>query len=117
LLVVRVSALNALRSRHSEFTRERQRFTRRRLMRTAGDCGFRVLRCTYANTLLLPAALARFRLWEPLTRQPAASGTGPIPAWLDRILYFPLAFEATLLAQGVDLPVGQSLILIAAKNE
>ena len=77
LLLLRVAALNVLRSRHSEFTGERQRFTRGQLVRTARDCGFRVLRCSYANTLLLPVALARFRFWEPLTRRPPASGTGP----------------------------------------
>jgi SAM-dependent methyltransferase len=117
LLLLRVSALNALRSRHSEFTGERQRFTRRRLIRVARDCGFRVLRCTYANTLLLPVALARFRLWEPLMRRPPASGTGPVSAWLDRLLYLPLAVEASLLTRGFDLPVGQSLILIAEKGD
>jgi len=117
LLLLRVSALNVLRSRHSEFTGERQRFTRYRLTRAARDCGFRVLRCTYANTLLFPVALVRFRLWEPLMRRPPATGTGPVPAWLDRLLYLPLALEASLLSQGFDLPVGQSLILIAEKGE
>ena len=71
LLVLRVSALDILRSRHSAFAFERQRFTRRRLMGLVAGCGVRVLRCTYANALLLPVALAKFRLWEPL---PARAG-------------------------------------------
>ena len=33
--------------------------------------GIRVLRCTYVNSLLLPVALSKFRVWEPLTA-PAA---------------------------------------------
>ena len=49
--------------------------------------GIKVLRCTYANSLLMPVALARFRVWEPLTRQPAASGVEPVARWLDRLLY------------------------------
>lgn len=115
LLVLRVSALDVLRSRHSEFVHERQRFTRGRLVRTALEQGFRVLRCTYANSLLLPVALARFRMWEPLIGGPPASGTAPVPRWLDRLLYVPLALEAAFVSRGWNLPVGQSLILIAAK--
>jgi len=116
LLVIRVSALDALRSRHSEFVMERQRFTRRRLMDLAQSCGIRVLRCSYANSLLMPVALAKFRFWEPLRRQPAASGVGAGPAWLDRILYRTLAFEASCLAAGLNFFLGQSLILIGEKS-
>ena len=117
LLVLRVSALDVLRSRHSQFTCERQRFTRSRLVRGVREAGFRVLRCTYANTVLLPVALARFRLWEPLTRQAPASGTSALPGWLNRALAVPLAIEADLISRGVDFPVGQSLILIGEKTE
>ena len=115
MLVLRVSALNLLRSRHSEFTHERQRFTRGRLERLARGHGFRVLRCTYANSLLLPVAIARFRLWEPLLRKPPASGTEPVSPWLDRLLYKPLAIEAAMLRRGFNFPAGQSLILLGEK--
>ena len=116
LLVLRVAALDVLRSRHSQFTWERQRFTRSRVRRAAARGGFSVLRCTYANTLLLPVALTRFRIWEPLVRCPQASGTAPLRQWLDNLLYFPLALEASLLSKGLNFPVGQSLILIASKK-
>lgn len=62
-------------------------------------------------------ALVRFRLWEPLMRHAPASGTRSIPAWLDRMLSFPLAIEAGLLSRGVNLPLGQSLILIGEKAD
>jgi len=116
LLVLRVSALDILRSRHSEFAMERQRFTRSRLKRLAASSGFAVQRISYANSLLLPAALAKFRVWEPLTRQPPASGVKPVPGWLDRLLYAPLAVEAGWLGAGLNLPLGQSLILLAKKH-
>lgn len=116
LLVLRVSALDALRSRHSQFAGERQRFTRGRLCRQVSASGIRVLRATYANALLLPVALARFRLWEPLTRQAPASGVTPVAPWLDRLLYAPLALEAACLRAGLNFPLGQSLILIGEKS-
>jgi len=115
LLALRASACEALRSRHSDFVCERQRFTRPRLRAMAEECGIRVLRCTYANTLLAPVALAKFRLWEPLTRKPAETGIQPAPPWLNRLLYLPLAWEAAWVGAGHDLPAGQSLLLIGEK--
>ena len=115
LLVVRTAALHLLRSRHSEFVYERQRFTRSRLTELARNAGIRVLRCTYANSLLLPIALAKFRLWEPLTRQAPSSGVEPVAPWLDRILFGALAAEAKWIGAGHDLPIGQSLVLIGEK--
>jgi ubiquinone/menaquinone biosynthesis C-methylase UbiE len=50
LCVVRVSALDWLRSRHSQFAAERQRFTRPRLIRQLEQAGLRVERCTYLNS-------------------------------------------------------------------
>jgi SAM-dependent methyltransferase len=115
LLVIRTAALDILRSRHSEFAFERQRFTRRRLMGLMTGAGVRVLRCTYDNSLLMPAALAKFRLWEPLTGAAPSSGVEPVAPWLDRTLYTPLALEAAWIGAGHNLPAGQSLVLIGEK--
>ena len=115
LLALRVSALDLLRSQHSEFAHERQRFTKSRLLALAERHGFRTLRCTYANSLLMPVALFKFRVVEPLLGAQASSGVQPVAPWLDSLLYAPLAAEAALLAGGVNLPLGQSLILLAEK--
>ena len=116
LLVIRTAALKVLRSRHSEFVFERQRYTRGQLVAMARRAGIAVLRCTYANSLLMPVALAKFRLWEPLTGQAPSSGVEPVAPWLDRLLYSALAREAAWLGAGRDLPLGQSLILIGEKR-
>ena len=115
LLVLRVAALELLRSRHSEHIFERQRFTRRRLAEVCARHGFRLLRATYANALLLPVALAKFRVWEPLLRRPVASGVAGVPRWLDRFLYLPLVCEAGWIRAGLRFPLGQSLILIGER--
>jgi SAM-dependent methyltransferase len=116
LLVLRVAALNVLRSRHSEFARERQRFTRGRLRALVERCGFQVLRCTYANSLLSPLAFFKFRIVEPLMRSKPASGVGPVGTWLDRALYAPLSWEARWIGSGRNLSIGQSLLLLARKS-
>lgn len=115
ILVLRTAALDLLRSRHSMFAAERQRFTRKRLADAALRAGFRIDRLTFANSLLLPAAFLKFRVWEPLTRQKPSSGVSPTAPWLDRMLYRPLEFEANWIGRGRDLPLGQSLLLIAGK--
>jgi SAM-dependent methyltransferase len=116
LLAVRVSALDALRSRHSRFAHERQRFTRARLLALAEGNGLRVIRCTYLNSLLLPVAFAKFRFYEPLLSSPPESGVRPLPGWLDNLLYIPLRLEESWLGAGLNLPLGQSLLLLAVKK-
>jgi SAM-dependent methyltransferase len=116
LLILRVAALKLLRSRHSQFAHERQRFTRAQLTESVKRAGVRVLRCTYANALLLPVTFTKFRIVEPLLRKPAASGVEPVPAWLDRMLYRALAAEAAWIGAGRDFAAGQSLVLIGEKN-
>lgn len=114
-LALRVSALDVLRSRHSQAAHERQRFTRARLLRAVQQAGFRVERCTYANSLLLPVAFTKFRLVEPLLPGPPQSGVRPVSPWLDTLLYRPLALEAKWIARGWNFPLGQSLILLGVK--
>lgn len=117
VVVVRTSALEILRSRHSEFVYERQRFTRRRIREVFSAAGFLTLRCTYANTFLMPAALAKFRLWEPLARRPVQSGVDAVAPWMNRLLYGVLALEAALIGAGLNLPAGQSVFLVGARTE
>jgi SAM-dependent methyltransferase len=115
MLILRVSALDILRSRHSQFAHEKQRFTKGRLLAMARQHRLRVLRCSFANSLLMPVALAKFRLYEPFVSGPLESGVQAVSPWLDRLLYLPLAMEANLLGAGLNFPLGQSLILIAEK--
>lgn len=115
LLVVRSSALDILHSRHSEFTLERQRFTRKRLIDAVSREGIRILRCTYANSLLLPVAFAKFRILEPLFQRQPASGVQPVAPWLNRFLHSVLRLEAAWLGSGRNLALGQSIILIGER--
>lgn len=117
LLVIRTAALDILRSRHSQFAHERQRFSRARLEAAVERAGVRVLRATYANSLLMPVAFTKFRIVEPLLRKPAASGVDPVAPWLDRALYRALAAEAAWIGAGRNFGAGQSLLLIGEKTQ
>lgn len=115
VLILRAAAFRALWSRHSTYVGERQRYTRAQLRGVASNCGLRVRRATYANFFLLPVAWLKFRVWEPLVNAPVASGVGLGPGWLEAGLYAPLALEARLIGGGLNLPLGQSVVLVAQK--
>lgn len=117
LLFLRAAAFNWLRSRHSIFIEERQRFTRRQVVGLVRSSGFHPLTALYLNGLALPLAFAKFRLWEPIfARRPASAVTG-IPAWLNALLLAGLRLELRLLRHGIALPTGQSILLIARKPD
>lgn len=115
-LVLRASALDVLRSRHSQFAHERQRFTKRRLREALEEAGFEVEAVSYANSLLLPVALFKFRVWEPLTQQAPQSGVVVPAGWLNALLEWPLRLEAAWLGRGGTFPLGQSLLVRARKR-
>jgi SAM-dependent methyltransferase len=115
LLVIRAAAFDFLRSNHSKFVNEVQRFTKPQLHDAAERAGLRVERLTYANSLLMPIAAFKFRIWESITRQGPASGVVPVAKWLDSMLYAPLRIEAAWIGAGHSLPAGQSVILIARR--
>ncbi len=115
-LVLRASALDILRSRHSQFAHERQRFTKERLRSALEAAGLEVLAVSYANSLLLPVALLKFRVWEPLTKQAPQSGVVVPAAWLNRLLELPLRIEAWWLGNGGGFQLGQSVLVLARKK-
>jgi SAM-dependent methyltransferase len=115
-LLIRTSAHGFLRSRHSVYAGERQRLTMSRLLAQCRTAGFSTLFATYVNSLLLPVALVKFRLVEPLTRAPVRSGIEDLPAWLDRWLGNVLALERKWLASGRRFPIGQSIIWIGRRT-
>ncbi|HTM51147.1 MAG TPA: class I SAM-dependent methyltransferase [Bryobacteraceae bacterium] len=116
LLVLRTSALESLHSRHSQHALERQRFTRRRLAAAIERAGFRVVFASYVNSLLLPLAWFKFRIWEPMFSAAPASGVLPVAPWLNRLLCWPLMMEARWIRHGRSFPLGQTLLLVAEKK-
>ncbi len=116
LLLLRAAAFQWLRSRHSAFVNERQRFQARTLLPEIERSGFQILRHTYANCLLLPVSLFKFRVWEPLARAQPESGLRPLPPALNAILKNVLTMEAAWLRHCGRFPIGQSLWVLARKK-
>jgi SAM-dependent methyltransferase len=116
VLLLRVAALDELHSRHSQYTWEKQRFTKARLQAALERAGFSIERIGYFNSLLLPIAWFKFRVWEPLTDAKPSSGLTPLPGWLNELLCIPLWIESLCSKMGWTFPLGQSLICTATKS-
>ena len=117
-LVLRVAAFRALRSRHSQYVAEGHRYRAGELLRKLAAADFRVVRWTYANAVLSPAAWVKFRIWENLTRQEPHSGVAAtLPPWLNRLLLAALQSEAAQIRSGFRFPFGQSLMVAARKPD
>jgi len=114
-LFVRAAAHRVFRSRHSQFIWEHQRYSARQLRRLAEQANMRLKRMTYANCLLSPVALVKFRIWEPLTRAQPRSGLRPLPWGIEGLARWALHLEAEWIRRGRNLPAGLSLLLLAEK--
>jgi SAM-dependent methyltransferase len=115
LLLVRTAALPALRGRHSELVHEAHRYSLSELCAAVRRAGFVIERSTYANALLLPLAVLKRRLLEPLGLVPLEGDVTPVAPWLNQTFGAALDLEAHLLRRGRDLPLGVSAMVFARK--
>jgi SAM-dependent methyltransferase len=120
VLFLRVAAYEWLRSGHDEALQTKHRYALNELRSLVEGSGFRILRTTYANTLLLPLAALRRVVLKRVGLADSGSDVQPLPAgsdWLNRLLKRVLVGEAWYLRrQTSKLRAGLSLIFIAQKS-
>jgi SAM-dependent methyltransferase len=114
-LLATVPAYQGLWSTHDVANHHYRRYSRSRLRAAASDAGWRVVRLTSFNGLLLALAAAvrlaeRRRLREPNPDYKPELALGP--DWLNSLLEQPLRIEARWLAQGRTIPAGLSLLAV-----
>lgn len=92
-----------------------RRYERAALTTQLERAGFRVLRATSFVSLLLPGMLVQRRLMD---RGGAGGGVEAVrvPKLVDRALRPFMAAERALIRIGVDIPVGGSLLVVAARE-
>jgi ubiquinone/menaquinone biosynthesis C-methylase UbiE len=117
-LIVNVAALDMLKGDHSVLVSEVRRYTRPRLRSKLQRAGFGIERMTYTNAALFPItasvrALQRLRGVKPDGGKHGDFYVPPSP--VNSLLSSALAVEAKLIAAGIDLPVGSSLLCLARK--
>lgn len=112
LLLVRVPAFEALRSRHDEAVHTRQRYGKRELTDKLRSAGLEPVLVSFANCLLFPVAVLRRgaeRVLGTARQGSEVEGVGPA---LNQVLLLPLRIEAWVLRRA-SLPFGLSLVAVA----
>lgn len=112
-LLVTVPAYQWLWSGHDEVNHHFRRYTRRSLQRAAEQAGWRQVRTTYFNSLLLPAAIV-LRVLDRFSRKTTESSLDlwVPPAPVNWLLERPLALEAATIGHGGRIPAGLSLLAV-----
>lgn len=117
VLFVRVAAFQSLYSSHDQATGTVHRYAREELARCLKAQRLTLLRTTYANALLFPAAVV-WRLLRRASHGPR-SDVRPLPrgmGWMNPLLEGMLSLEAVWLRRlPWRLPVGLSVIGVARK--
>jgi SAM-dependent methyltransferase len=113
IAVFNLPAYGWMLSAHDKRVHNVRRFTRRQAGALLAGQGFRVLRSSYWNTFLFPLML----LHRLIERDDAESDVRDYPGWLDALFSAALAAERALIAMGLRLPFGGSLIVVAARND
>lgn len=117
-LIVNVAAMAMLRGDHSMLGGEIRRYSRGELRDKLQGAGFRVTRATYTNAVLFPiTAPLRFaqRLRGLKTGEENRGDFYLPPAPVNALLSGALAVESALVAAGVNMPVGSSVLCLARK--
>ena len=113
-LLVTVPAYQWLWSGHDEINHHHRRYTRASLERAAQQAGWRQVRTTYFNSLLLPAAIL-LRVLDRLSTKKTTESSLDLwvpPAPLNWLLERPLVLEGALIARGGRIPAGLSLLAV-----
>jgi SAM-dependent methyltransferase len=117
-VIVNVAALDMLKGDHSVFGGEVRRYTKR-VLRSKLECGgFHVKRITYTNAVLFPLTAAVRALQRLRGLRPATETRGDFyvpPAPVNALLSGALSVESKVIATGINMPVGSSLLCLARK--
>jgi SAM-dependent methyltransferase len=116
-LVVTGPAYRWLWSDHDVQLHHFRRYTRGELEEKLRTSGWKVLRGSYYNSVLLPP-VAAVRLWSRARRstRPGHTDLDRTPAALNDILTSLVGMEASLVRRGIGLPAGSSLAMLCRRT-
>ena len=117
-VITNVAALDVLKGDHSALGGEVRRYTKGELQSKLERAGFRVKRITYTNASLFPItltvrALQRLRGVKSTTTNKGDFYVPPAP--INGLFSLALTVESKLIAAGIDMPLGSSVLCLATK--
>lgn len=112
VLILNLPAYRWLYSAHDAAVDNARRYDRRELLMLLADTGFSAPQARYWNFLLFPLMLLRRKL---LRGRDGQSEVALLPAAVERIFAACLALERRLVAAGIRLPFGGSILATAVR--
>lgn len=117
---VRAAAYRWMFSGHDVAVNTQRRYNLPELSQKLENAGFTILRKTYANTMLFPAAVFRRLVLKKIGLAESGSDVKPFPPsleWLNRIFTRAMFLEARFLkGQNRKLPFGLSAVCVVRKG-
>ncbi len=117
-VIVNVAALDVLKGDHSALGGEVRRYTKQGLRNKLERVGFRVKRITYTNAALFPITVTVRALQRLRGVKSAGDNRGDFyvpPEPINTLFAAALTVESKLIAAGIDMPVGSSVLCLATK--
>lgn len=116
LLYMQEPSLNWLRGKHDIAIETGHRFNKKELQDIAESNGFKIIKCTYFNAILLVPLVIK-RLLERLFKENnISSEVKPIPTMLKKFFLNILTFEEKISTY-TNLPFGLSIICLVRKKQ
>ncbi|MEO8360860.1 MAG: methyltransferase domain-containing protein [Vicinamibacteria bacterium] len=112
LMLIKAPALKILWGAHDEAVHSRHRYNRAEMEALIEGASLKLIRSTYANSLLFPVLLSRRFLDRALNRH--GSDVALLPPLMEKLFGGLLSIEASLLG-AFNLPIGASVFAIARK--
>jgi len=117
---IRGAAYRWMFSGHDRAVNTQRRYNLLELSKKLEAAGFTILRKTYANTLMFPAAVLRRLVLKKIGLADSGSDVKPFPPsleWFNRILTRAMILEARYLkGKNRSLPFGLSAVCVAQKD-
>jgi len=113
-LVIDEAAYESLQTEHNVSVGGVRRYTRSRLVQKTEKCGFRILKVSHWNMLMLPAFYLIARMEKRGFLKKRYSRLVRIPRLMNAFLKYYLYGEAWALRH-IDLPCGPSIVMVAEK--
>lgn len=115
VLILRVPANKFLLSTHDRHVHTARRYDKDELEKKVRKSGFLIEHISYVHSPIFPVNLLKI-VTEKIARKPEASAVGRVNPLINKLLTVVLDIEGWLIAQGLAMPFGQGLILVARRT-
>ena len=113
LLVLNLPAFDWMMSAHDRAVHTARRYTRARIKQLLTEAGFRDIQTTHWNFFLFPLMVLRRKL---LSTKATTSDVMAYPAPVEFLFRIIVGLESLLIARGIRLPFGGSVMALAVKH-